>query len=117
MIRLGITLKLAILAVLCMGVLPMLSLAETVVFRNECTGSVILQVATVQKGVLKRDQVLLRTGETTGKIALDSDKLITVQDSKTGRVLFRDALRMSKVPLAVGITHDARTGRVKLVPK
>jgi len=77
--------------------------AEYVIFRNECKTSVVVQTATVVRGVLKRDQALVKPGEYTGKISLDSDKIITIRDGRTGKVLFHDPLRASTKPLAYGI--------------
>lgn len=91
--------------------------AETFSFRNDLPVPVVIQVATVQRGALKRDQLLLRTGESTPKLPLIGDKVITVCDGKTGRVLFRDALRMSRLPLRFSIAPDPRmVGRARMMP-
>lgn len=103
------------LLIVCLA--PAVLRAESVVFRNECSGSVVVQVAAVVRGMLKRDQALVKPGESTPKIPLDTDKIITIYDGKTGRALFRDALKMSTKPLAYSIVYDPRTGRVRMVPK
>jgi len=105
------------LALLTACGLPAWAGAETVIFRNDCRVPIVVQAATVQRGMLKRDQCLLRPGESTNKMPLDTDKIITVCDSKTGQVLFRDALRISKTPLHFSIVPDQRMpGRVRMVP-
>jgi hypothetical protein len=93
--------------------IPAACRAEYVIFRNECRGSIVVQTATVVRGVLKRDQALVKPGEYTGKIPLDSDKIITFCDGRTGKILFRDPLRATKKPLAFGILPGAN-GKVRV---
>ena len=88
--------------------------AEYVIFRNECKVSVVVQSATVVRGVLKRDQALIRPGEYTGKLALDSDKIITICDGRTGKVLFRDALRASRKPVGYAILPVLNMPKVRV---
>ena len=88
--------------------------AEYVVFRNECKTSVVVQTASVVRGVLKRDQALVKPGEYTGKISLDSDKTITICDGRTGKILFRDPLRATKTPLAYAILPNPNNGKVRV---
>ncbi len=105
------------LAVLIVGAVPAVVHGETFSFKNECQASLIVQILTVQKGTLKRDQCLLRHGESTPKLPLDTDKMITVLDAKTGRILFREALRVSKTPLNYAIVLDQRNmSRVLMKP-
>jgi hypothetical protein len=112
-----IRIRVLILAALIVFLLPAWIIAETVTFRNDCRVSVVVQTATVQRGVLKRDQCLLRAGESTTKMPLDSDKVITVFDGKTGRTLFRDALKKSKTPLYYSIAPDPRNpSRIRMMP-
>ena len=87
--------------------------AEYVVFRNECKTSVVVQTASVVRGVLKRDQTLVKPGDYTDKIALDYDKTITICDGKTGKILFRDPLRATTKPLAYGILPSTN-GKVRV---
>ena len=93
---------------------PAASRAEYVIFRNECKVSVVVQSASVVRGVLKRDQTLVKPGEYTGKIALDSDKTITICDGKTGKILFRDPLRSTKKPLAFSILPVPNMPKVRV---
>jgi len=105
-----------LLAVLIVCLAPAVLRAETVVFRNEIHGTVIVQTLTLDRGVLRRDQAsLLRYGETTPKIKLDADKVVTIYDGKTSRILFRDALKASKKPLYYSIIYNQRLGRVQLI--
>jgi hypothetical protein len=103
--------------VLLVGLLPAVASADTVLFRNECNAPLIVQATHVYRGVLKRDQYLLRPGESTPKMTLDCDKLLTIQDGKTGRLLFRNALKANKTPRAYSITVDRTTGRIGLLPR
>jgi hypothetical protein len=82
---------------------PAASRAEYVIFRNECRSPVVVQTAYVVRGVLKRDQALVKPGEYTSKLSLANDQTITICDGRTGKVLFRDPLRASKKPLAYAI--------------
>ena len=93
--------------------IPTACRAEYVIFRNECKTSVVVQTASVVRGVLKRDQALVKPGEYTGKILLDYDKTITICDGRTGKVLFRDPLRATKKPLAFGILPGT-AGKVRV---
>ena len=93
--------------------IPAACRAEYVIFRNECKAAIVVQTASVVRGVLKRDQALLKPGEYTGKISLDSDKIITFCDGRTGTVLFRDPLRATTKPLAFAIL-PAPKGKVRV---
>lgn len=103
-------------AVLIVCGLPILARAESCTFKNDCKVSLVLQIATVQRGVLKRDQGVLKPGETSPKMPLNTDKVISVYDAKTGRLLFRDALRISKTPLNFSMAPDPRIpARLRMV--
>jgi hypothetical protein len=102
---------------LLVGMLPAVASAETVNFRNECPTPLVVQATHVFRGVLKREQYLLRPGESTPKVTLDCDKLLTIQDGKTGRVLFRNALKAHKTPRGYSIVMDRTTGRVTVLPR
>lgn len=100
-----------------MGLITSSLLAESVTFRNDGKIPLTIQVGTVQRGMLKRDQGTLRPGESTPKIALNADKTITISDSRSGRVLFRDALRVSQVPLNFSIVSDPRVpNAIRVLP-
>jgi len=105
-----------LLAVALVCLLPSLGRADNVVFRNECKASVVVQTATVVKGVVKRDQpTLLRMGECTARIPLDVDRIVTVYDARSNRVLYRDVLKASKKELGAAIAFDTRLNKVVLV--
>src|SRR5262245_19686470 len=80
--------------------------ADTFTFRNDCRVPLVVQVSSVQRGVLKRDQGMLRPGESTAKLPLDSDKVITIYDSRTSRILFRNVLKMRKAPVTYSLDTD-----------
>lgn len=100
MVRTGSSLGLLrprLLAVLIPCLAPAALSAETVVFRNECRSPVVVQAASVVRGVVVREKPhLLRSGDCTPRIKLDRDKVITVYDGRPpNRVLFQGALRAS----------------------
>jgi hypothetical protein len=103
-----------LLAVLVVLLAPAAASAETVVFRNDCRAAVTVQTVTVVGRIIKRDQYVLRMNESTPKIKLDMDKVLQVSDPRTGRVVFKDVLRVSKKPAAYRIVVD-RAGRVRLL--
>src|SRR5262245_19174476 len=80
--------------------------ADTFTFRNDCRVPLVVQVSSVQRGVLKRDQGMLRPGESTAKLPMDSDKVVTVYDSRTNRILFRNVLKMRKAPALYSLEPD-----------
>src|SRR5438309_11414812 len=74
---------LGVLAVLVVCCLPDKAPAETLVFRNECKAPVVVQAASVVRGVLRRDRpYLLNYRDTTPDIVMPGNKLITVYDAK-----------------------------------
>jgi len=106
-----------LLDVLLVGLLPAVASADTIQFRNECNAPLVVQATHVYRGVLKRDQYLLRPGESTPKMTLDCDKLLTIQDGKSGRLLYRNAMKANKTPRAFSIVVDRATGRIGLLPR
>src|SRR5262245_35320788 len=103
-----------LLALLVVLLAPAALAAETVTFRNDCRSAVTVQTVTVVNRTVKRDQYTLRSKESTPKIGLDSDRVIQITDPRTGRVLLKEVLRVSKKPLAYSIALD-RTGKVRLI--
>jgi hypothetical protein len=107
---------LGVLAVLFVFGTPPRVRAETLVFRNDCSVSIIVQLASVHRGVFSRDRpYLLRPGDaTTPGIELPGDKVITVYDAKVpNRVLFQGALPGSTFDRHFRILPDA-TPRVRV---
>ena len=98
---------------LALFVFPAACRAEYVIFRNECRAPVVVQTAYVVRGVLKRDQALVKPGEYTNKLSLANDQTITICDGRTGKILFRDPLRASKKPLAYAILPGV-AGKVRV---
>jgi len=104
--------------VLIVCLLPGMAAAEYVVFRNDTRKSVCVQAVWVQRGVARRDQSTIRPGETTPKLGLDVDKVITITCGQTGQVLFREGHRASRKPLGYHIRPDPnRPNRVRLIPQ
>lgn len=94
------------------------ALADTMTFRNDSRTPVVVQTATLMNGRLKSDRPLvLRPGETGPGVMLDGDKMITVYDAKSNRILIQSVQRTSPIPLSFSIQPDTRTpGKAKLVP-
>jgi hypothetical protein len=109
----------ALFGVLLVCLAPAVARAEKVTFRNECRSPVVVQTATVDKGVLRRDEpILLQYGECTPKIKADVDRLIMIYDGKANRMLFREVLKASKKELYYSIVFDPRRpGRVQVVQR
>ena len=98
--------RLPLLAVLILCLMAGDLRADFFVFRNDCKVPLIVQVATVRRGVLMRDQALLRAGEATLKTPLESDKVITIVDSRTSRIIFRNVLKVRKKPAYFSLAPD-----------
>lgn len=103
-----------LLAALVILLAPAAASAETVVFRNDCRAAVTVQTVTVVGRLIKRNQYVLRMKESTPKIKLDMDKVLQITDPRTGRVVFKDVVRVSRKPVAYSIVVD-RLGRVRLL--
>jgi len=109
--------KLLLALILLMGLVPSFSLAETVVFRNETPVPIIVQVSAVQRGVLKRHQHLVLPTQSTPKMPTETDQIILIFDAKTGRMLFRDVLKASMLPLSFGIIPGKLPATLLVVPR
>jgi hypothetical protein len=108
---------LGLLAVLIVFAAPMPVLAQNVIFRNECRASVIVQSAVVVRGVIRRERpYLLNANAVAPKIALDTDKIITVYDAANpNRVLFQGPLMASPMDLYFSIVPDVVPNKVRMV--
>lgn len=109
-----------LLAVVLVCLFPSAVRADTVTFRNETRVSLVVQTATVVRGNVVRDQpCLIRPGDYTPKIILRNDKIVTVYDARTNRVLFRDVLKCSpRTDLGFSIQADPRVpNHVQLHPR
>jgi hypothetical protein len=110
-----------LLAVLIVCLVPALApataLADSVTFRNECGSPVIVQSASVIRGVMRRDRpYALRPGDYSPKIGLDTDKVIVVYDgTNPNRLLFQGSLKASPTPIFYSIVPDS--GKVRMVRK
>lgn len=98
--------------------LPAGVFANSLTLRNECRSSLVVQTSTLVRGAMQRDQPnLVRPGETTPKLPLERDRIITVYDGRSSRVLYQGIQRYSPVPVRYSIQPDPRTpGKVRLVP-
>jgi hypothetical protein len=106
-----------LLAVLIVCLLPGAVFADSVTFRNECKGLVVVvQSASMARGVMRRDKpVTLRYGDVSPKLPLDTEKLITVYDQRsTTRILFQGSLKASPVDLYYSIVPDTNPARVRM---
>ncbi|MBY0230694.1 MAG: hypothetical protein K2W96_15515 [Gemmataceae bacterium] len=90
--------------------------AETITFKNELRGSVVVQTATVYRGKVNRDKPqLLAAGETSTGIPLDGDKLVIIYDGRSNRELCKTAVKAGRVPYYFLIVQDRRTGKFGIV--
>lgn len=92
--------------------------ADGMTLRNDGRTTVVVQTGTLLRGKLKSDQpVILKPGESTPDVPLDADKMVTVYDGKSNRILFQAVQRASKASVHYGIQPDPRLpGKVRLVP-
>lgn len=109
-----------LLALVAGLLLPAGVFASSLTFRNECRSSLVVQTSTLVRGAMQRDQpYLVRPGETTPRLPFERDKIITVYDGRSSRVLFQGIQRHSRGPIRYSIQPDTdqRTpGKVRLVP-
>jgi hypothetical protein len=109
----------SVLAVLLIVGSPLRAPAETLIFSNCCNGAVVVQLASVHRGVFCRDRpYLLRPGDaTTPGIVLPGDKVITVYDARVpNRVLFQGALTGRTLDRHFNIVPDVPP-RVRVQPQ
>lgn len=104
-------------ALVCLS--PTAGRADNVVFRNECRTSVVVQTAVVVKGVLQPAQPqLVRPGDYTEAIPTNVDRVVTIYDARSNRVLFREVLKASKVELGYSILPDPQVpNKVRLAQR
>ena len=89
---------------------------HTLTFKNEAGTTVVVQTGTLVRGKLRSDRpIVLRAGAMSAAIDLDSDKMITVYDGRSNRVLFQGLQKHSTTPLKFSI-QPAPPNKVKLVP-
>jgi hypothetical protein len=93
-------------ALLALCLLPALALAESVYVRNESPGVVVVQAASVVRGVLRRDPPYqLKAGEITPAIMLPGNKIITIYDARN-RVLHQSVIQATTNDQHYGIVPD-----------
>jgi hypothetical protein len=92
--------------------------AKELSFKNDLRGSVVVQTVTVIRGVTRRDKPeLLAPGETSSTMPQDGDKIITVYDGRSNRILYRNTFKVAPKDCHYSITIDPRLGKVVLVPR
>jgi len=108
---------LAAVALVCL--LPSAGRADNVVFRNDCRSSIVVQTAVVVKGVLQRDTPqLVRPGDTTEAIPTNVDRIVTVYDARSNRVLYSQTYKATKVEAGFSIVPDPQVpNKVRMVRK
>jgi hypothetical protein len=109
-----------LLAVALLLLLPSLARAEHVVFRNECRSSVVVQTGVYVKGVFHKDQpILLRPGDSTGKIPTNVDRVVIVYDARNNNRLVSDVLKAdAKKARAYAIVPDQQApNKVRFVAR
>ena len=92
--------------------------ATVLTFRNEVPTPVIVQTVTAIGVVTRRDKPTLLPPGGIVNLPFDGDKIVTIYDPRSNRVLFRNALKQVPAPLAFGIIVDPRLpGAVTTVPR
>ncbi|NBO90910.1 MAG: hypothetical protein EBV06_01115 [Planctomycetia bacterium] len=104
------------IALLSVLALPVFGQSLTV--RNDSRSTVVVQTATLSQGKLRSDRpIILAAGAISSAIALEGDKMITVYDSRSNRILTQELHRDTKKSVALSIQSDPRTpGKIRLVP-
>jgi hypothetical protein len=103
-------------ALVLMLALALPAFGQTLSFKNDAGTTVVVQTATLVRGKLKGDRpIVLRAGAFSAAIDLDSDKMITVYDGRSNRVLYQGLQKQSTTPLKFSI-QPAAPNKVKLVP-
>jgi hypothetical protein len=107
-----------LVAVLLLGCLARSASAQTLTLRNQCDNPVIVQVAGIHRGIFRRDRPrLLQPGETTPRLAVPGDKILTIFDAQMpNRVLLQSALSASSPNRQFLILPDPPSLRVRLQP-
>jgi hypothetical protein len=104
----------ALLGVLLVCLTPVSGRAEKMMFRNEIRSPIVVQMATIEKGVYRRDKpILLRYGECTEKIKSDVDRLLMIYDGRGNRMLYRKVLKANKEEAYYSITVN-RAGQMQI---
>ncbi len=104
------------IALLLPFVLPAQGLAEDLIFVNDTKGTVVLQVATVVRGAVRRGApVTLGPGDKT-KVSVLGNKLLNLYDARfPNRVLFQGTLAASADNASYSITQpDLRVPKVSV---
>src|SRR3954464_13134459 len=105
-----------VLAVALPFLLPAQALAETIAFVNDTKGTVVVQVATVIRGAVRRGTpTTLGPGEKM-RVTVPGNKLINIYDARMpNRMLFQGTIASSADDGHYAIRHpDARAAKVDL---
>ncbi len=91
----------------------------TLTFRNDLPLPVVVQTVTVIRGAMRKDQSeLLAMSETSTRMPLDGDKIITIYDGRSNKILYKNALKAGRTSLLYSITTDPRLpGKVLLAQR
>jgi hypothetical protein len=106
------------LLIVCLA--PAVTQAETIRFRNETMGPVIVQTSCIVRGTVQQGpRYLLHPGDMSPAIALPGNKIITIYDNprNPNRVLFQGTIPAGTEDLSFGIVADAPAPRVKIEQK
>jgi hypothetical protein len=105
-------------AVLIVCLAPAAVRGEELTLRNECRAPVVVYTSYVVRGKMFRNKpYLLKPGQSTPKIKLLADMVVSINDGKVpNRVLFQGAVRATTTKLYYGIVLDTRKpGKVTVV--
>lgn len=106
--------RLAALLIVCLA--PAAAPAQSLRFRNETTGAVILQTAVVDRGIFRQGpRFQLLPNDSTPPILLPGNKIITINDPRMPtRVLYQGTIAASLEDQRYSIVPDLPVPRVKL---
>jgi hypothetical protein len=91
--------------------------AETLVFRNETGGQIVLQAASVVNGIARRDRPCLLNHRDVARVCLPGDKLIAIYDARMpNRVLHQTTISAGNEDLMFAIRFDPVHGQASLEP-
>jgi hypothetical protein len=108
----------SVLAITLLAVLVPSVLAQATVlsFRNDTTSAVVVQMGTIVRGRVLNDQPLVLRIGATARVPFTGDKLITIYDGKSNRILHQAVQKFQGVASTFSIQPDPQSpGKVKLV--
>lgn len=86
-------------------------------FQNDASVAVVVQTGTIQRGQVRNDQPLVLRVGNSGRVPFSCDKLLTIYDGKSNRILYQAVVRYQGKAASFLIQRDPqKPGKVKLTP-